>query len=565
MDLPHNRLKSNENDGFHGFPMENSNGLENPVRGTVGSNPTLSARIHGRRSSPAITTSPAARSSAMICLRRWGVAALLAGAMIAPPAWAQADEPPKHAVGKVVELPPDATTTHTIELADHRTEYTATAGSLPLRNDKQEIQATVFYVAYTVTAPVERPRPVTFAFNGGPGAASAYLHLGALGPRVVDFSDDPAVVPHSAELVDNAATWLDFTDLVFIDPVGTGYSRAASGVDEAKEFWGVDQDLRSLGQTISLYLAHAGRTTSPVFLAGESYGGFRAARLARSLIAEYGVRLAGATMISPVFDFALLRGGDLDPLPDVLRLPSYAAVMLERQGALTPEGLSEVESFALGDYLVALAGGIERGPGATALYSRLAHFTGLPEDLLRRLRGRIPPSVFRKEFLRGESRILSSYDGAVSAPDPHPESLALRADDPVLDGTRPAFTGAMLAYLRDELGFRSDQPYRLLVGEISRRWDWSVRSPWSSLGASDDLRAALSLNPRFHGLVAHGMTDLQTPYMTSRYVVDHLPEMGESPRLTVKLYRGGHMMYLRLAMRRQLHGDVAEMYQASGG
>jgi carboxypeptidase C (cathepsin A) len=501
----------------------------------------------------------------MIRLRRWGVAALLVGAMIAPPAWAQADEPPKHAVGKVVDLPADAETTHTIELAGHRTDYTATAGSLPLRNDKQEIQATVFYVAYTVTAPAERRRPVTFAFNGGPGAASAYLQLGALGPRVVDFSDDPAVVPHSGELVDNPATWLDFTDLVFVDPVGTGYSRAATGVDEAKEFWGVDQDLRSLGQAISLYLAHAGRMTSPVFLAGESYGGFRAARLARSLIAEYGVRLAGVTMISPVLDFPLLRGGDLDPLPDVLRLPSYAAVVLERQGALTAEGLSEVESFALGDYLVALAGGIERGPGATAFYSRLARFTGLPEDLLHRLRGRIPPSVFKKEFLHGESRILSSYDGAVSAPDPHPESLALHADDPILDGTRPVFTGAMLAYLRDELRFKTDQPYRLLFGEISRRWDWAVRSPWSSLGASDALRAALSLNPQFHGLVAHGMTDLQTPYMTSRYVVDHLPEMGESPRLTVKLYRGGHMMYLRPATRRQLHGDVAEMYQASGG
>jgi carboxypeptidase C (cathepsin A) len=502
----------------------------------------------------------------MIRLRRWGVAALLMAATIAPPGWAQADEPPKPTAGKVAEpLPADVATTHTIELAGHRTEYAATVGSLPLRNDKQEIQATIFYVAYTVTAPADRRRPVTFAFNGGPGAASAYLQLGALGPRVVDFSDDPTVVPLSGDLVDNPATWLDFTDLVFVDPVGTGYSRAAAGVDEAKEFWGVDQDLRSLGQAISLYLAHAGRTTSPVFLVGESYGGFRAARLARSLIAEYGVRLAGATMISPVLDFSLVRGGDLDPLPDVLRLPSYAAVTLERQGTLTPQGLREVESFALGDYLVALAGGIERWPGAADLYSRLAGFTGLPEDLLRRLRGRIPSSVFEKEFRRGESRILSAYDGAVSAPDPHPESLSLHADDPILDGTRPVFTGAMQAYLRDELGFKTDQPYRVLVGEISRRWDWAVRSPWSSLGASDELRAALSLNPEFHGLVAHGMTDLQTPYMTSRYVVDHLPEMGESQRITVKLYRGGHMMYLRPTTRQQLHGDVAEMYRASGG
>lgn len=523
-----------------------------------------SARRHWP--SAAIGGSSAASSAPMIRLRRWGIAALLVGVTIVPSGWVQADEASEPKTEKVAEsLPSDVTTTHTIELADRRIDYTATAGTLPQRNDKQEIQATIFYVAYTVTASDERWRPVTFVFNGGPGAASAYLQLGALGPRVVDFTDAPATVPRSGGLVDNPATWLDFTDLVFIDPVGTGYSRAAKGVDEANEFWGVDQDLRSLAQAISLYLTRAGRTTSPVFLAGESYGGFRAARLAHSLIAEYGVRLAGATMISPVLDFGLVRGGGLDPLPDALRLPSYAAVALDHEGALAPERLGEVEAFALGNYLVALAGGLEKLPGRDALYPRLARFTGLQEDLLRRLRGRIPPSVFEKEFRHGESRILSAYDGAVSAPDPHPESLTLRAEDPILEGTRPVFTGAMLAYLHDELGFRTDQPYRVLVGEISRHWDWGLHSPWSSLGASDDLRAALSLNQQFRGLIAHGMTDLQTPYMTSRYVVDHLPAFGESPRLTVKLYRGGHMMYLRAATRRELHGDAAELYRAAGG
>lgn len=505
--------------------------------------------------------------SPRMSLRRWGSAtAFLLVAVTAALDPARADEAQKPAAPKAAELlPPDATTTHTIQLPDRKIEYTAIAGTLTLRNNKQEPQASIFYTAYTLTGPAAQARPVTFAFNGGPGAASAYLQLGALGPRTIDFGDDAAAVPRSGDLSDNQATWLDFTDLVFIDPVGTGYSRAAEGVDEAKEFWGVDQDLRSLGQVISLYLTRAGRTTSPIYVAGESYGGFRAARLAHSLISNLGVRISGATMISPVLDFGLLGGDDLNPLPAALRLPSYAAVALEKQHALTPEALNRPEKFALGDYLLALADGLKDQERASGIYSEVARISGLSEELVRRLRGRIPPSVFEKEFRHGESRILSRYDGSVTAPDPYPASLTLRADDPILDGTKPVFTGAMLAYLRNELAFRTDLPYRLLNGEIARRWDWSTRSPLSSLTATDDLREALSLNPQFRAQIAHGMTDLETPYMSSRYVIDHLPDMGPLPRVTLKLYRGGHMMYLRSGTRRQLHDDAAELYRAVAG
>ena len=478
----------------------------------------------------------------------------------------RADEPAKPAPAKASEaLPADATTSHVLDLGGRKLDYAATAGTLVLRNDKQEPQATIFYAAYTLTGPDAGKRPVTIAFNGGPGAASAYLQLGAMGPRVIDFGDAPATAPRSNELVDNRATWLDFTDLVFIDPVGTGYSHAAPGVDAAKEFWSVDRDLRTLAEAIRLYLTRSGRTTSPVYLAGESYGGFRAARLAHSLIAEYGVRVAGATMISPVLDFALVRGGDLDPLPVALRLPSYAAVALEQRQALTPEALREVEQFALGDYLLALAGGRHDAQRTSAVDAAVARFSGLPEELVRRLEGRIPPNVFIKEFRHDESRVLSRYDGAVSVADPYPAAPMARGDDPILDGTRPIFTGAMVAYLRDELGFRTELPYELLSRQVSRHWDWSIHSPWAGLGAADDLREALSLNPQFRAAIAHGMTDLETPYMTSRYVVDHLPQMGPAPRLTLKLYPGGHMMYLRAGTRQRLHDDAAELYRDAAG
>jgi carboxypeptidase C (cathepsin A) len=502
-------------------------------------------------------------------LWRCSIGAALIAALATAGGPLRADEPPKPAPPHVApEAPPppaDATTTHRVALGGQVVEYAATAGTLTLRNDKQEPQATIYYVADIATGPAGDKRPITFAFNGGPGAASAYLQLGAIGPRVIDFGDGAAPASQPSGLIDNAASWLDLTDLVFLDPVGTGYSHGAAGVDEAKVFWSVAPDLKALGEAISLYLARTGRTNAPVYLVGESYGGFRAGRLARSLIEEYGVRVAGVTMISPALDFGLLRGGELDPLPDALRLPSYAAVGLEQRHALSPEALKPAEAFALGDYLSALAEGFHDQARAKRVLATLADFSGLPPALVERLGGRIPQSVFEKEFRHDAGRILSGYDGSVSAPDPFPESLFLHGSDPILDGTKPAFTGAMQAYLRDELGFKTDRPYRLLNPEVSHHWDWSIHSPWSSLGAVDDLRVALSLNPQLRAVIAHGMTDLTTPYMTSRYIVDHLPEMGPVPRVTLHLYPGGHMMYLRPATRRLLHDDAAALYAAGAG
>ncbi len=260
-------------------------------------------------------------------------------------------------------LPPVSLTHHSVNLAGADVPYSAKAGTLPLRDAQGKALASIFYVAY-VREPQETKRPITFVFNGGPGAASAYLHLGAIGPKAVEVSAKGELLGPPPRLVANDASWLDFTDLVFVDPVGTGYSRASDGKAE-DDFWGVEQDTESLADFIRLYLIDAGRMASPVFLTGESYGGFRAATITRALQKTGGISPSGLVLISPALEFALLHGEDYDPLPWALGLPSYAAVNLESKGVTGREALSgalqEAERYALSDYLVALASGAAQG------------------------------------------------------------------------------------------------------------------------------------------------------------------------------------------------------------
>jgi len=492
--------------------------------------------------------------------------ALFAFAAVPSCPWAQDAQKPQAAAPQQHRklLPADSVTQHSITIAGRALDYTATAGTLPLTDGKGETTAEVFYVSFTLAnaGPLDR-RPVTYLFNGGPGAASAYLDIGAIGPRAVAFGPAGTLPPKDDRVADNPDTWLPFTDLVFIDPVGTGYSRATGGEDAAqKQFWGVSQDLETLAEIIRLHLAHSGRGTSPVYLVGESYGGFRAARLAYDLAAHQGLAPAGAMMISPVIDFGLMAGGPLDPLPAALRLPSYAATRLGAK-ALEPGALDEAETFALKDYLVALAAGPRDGPGAEPLYQRLAALTGLDEQSIARWRGRIPVENYLHDVERRDGRVVSRYDGTVSAVDPNPWSPG-NNDDPVLDRSIAPFTAAFTAYARDELGFKTDQPFELLNHAVSRHWNWQSGrgGEFRALGASDALRRALALDPRLKVLIAHGVSDLQTPYMMSRYIQEHMPdELGK--RVALKLYLGGHMMYLRADSRRRLHDDARDFYAAA--
>ncbi len=461
-------------------------------------------------------------------------------------------------------LPPpaDAITHHRLGLTGNET-YTATAGTIALKDEKGEKEADIFYVAFTLDTAESATRPITYAFNGGPGAASAYLDIGALGPRVLDFGPAGRPEPAIDRVADNPDSWLPFTDLVFIDPAGTGFSRAASE-ETAKKLYSVGPDLNALAQVIRLHLVRSNRLNSPVYLVGESYGGFRAARLAQSLANDEGIAAAGVMLISPVIEFRLMTGDRFDVLSWALRLPSYAAVARESKGAITPETLADAERFAMTDYLVGLAAAPQAMPDH--FYDRIAEVTGLDEATVARWSGRIPPGAYAKALRRHDGQVVSRYDGSIAVPDPNPTS-AYGEDDPILEGTIPPFTRAFTAYVKDELGVSTDLSYRLLNGEVNRHWQWREGNGEGNgdrrdVGAADALARALSLQPHLKLLIAHGLTDLTTPYMMSRYVVDHLPANLTGERVSLKLYPGGHMMYLRSASRHLLHDDAAAFYAA---
>jgi carboxypeptidase C (cathepsin A) len=458
-------------------------------------------------------------------------------------------------------LPPTAITSHTMRLAGESLPYRAVAGAVPL-HEKGKITAEVFYVAYA-KAPEDAKRPITFIFNGGPGAASAYLHLGTIGPKIIEATNNGEVLGPPPQLRDNDASWLAFTDLVFVDPVGTGYSRAVDGKDE-DDFWGVEQDTESLAEFIRLYLIEAGRMSSPVFLTGESYGAFRALTITRKLQKSSGISPSGLVLVSPALEFALIHGEDYDLLPWALALPSYAAVRLEAEGVTGREALAEalkdVERYALSDYLVALASGAEQG-GKDAS-ARVAEITGLPRDKVERHLARISPSFFIKEFDRDGSQLLSRYDGSVSGPDPHPSSSWPRGPDPVLDATVPLWTSAFVQYAQDDLAYKTDQPYRLLNRQVRGKWDFGT-SPTRQgyAGVLDDIQDARAANRELEVFIATGYTDLITPYMAPTYLVNQLPPLKGATPITIEDYAGGHMLYLRPDSRRALKQDVEAMYR----
>jgi carboxypeptidase C (cathepsin A) len=454
-------------------------------------------------------------------------------------------------------LPADAVTQHTVEITGGKLDYTATAGTLSLYDQSGERSAAIYYTAY-VAKGAEAGRPLTFVFNGGPGAASAFLNLGLVGPRVAQF----ALAGHDgsqARLQDNPDTWLAFTDLVLIDPVGSGWSRPAKP-DGGSAFWGVQRDAESMAKTIALYVANNSRAASPKYILGESYGGFRAAKVARALQEEQGIIISGIVMLSPLLDGALTFGGTRLALGAALQLPSLAAAELERKGTFSREKLAEAERFALTDYLSTLAGAPPRGEAAHAFYARVAALTGLPEDVVEKSHGFIRDN-YVKNLDSAAHRIVSHYDATFAVDDPYPDQPSARGPDPLLDGVVRAYGGAYAAYARDELGFKTEMTYILLASDISGKWDWGGGSGRIGASVVDDLRTQLSLTPSFRLLIAHGYSDMVTPYAASRYVLDHLPPMGDPMRAQLRLYRGGHMLYLDPASRHAFSSDAKAFYQ----
>jgi carboxypeptidase C (cathepsin A) len=468
----------------------------------------------------------------------------------------QQGDSPQNGPGVLSLLPGDSVTEHTIDLGTGKLAYTATAGTLLLFNQSGERSAAIFYTAYVAKTDNAAVRPITFAFNGGPGAASAFLNLGMVGPRIAQFGMD-GHDGANVHLVDNPDTWLAFTDLVLIDPVGTGWSRAAKP-DGGSAFWSVHSDAESMAKVIALYIAKNNRANSLKFILGESYGGFRAAKVAREVQDSQGIVISGILMASPMLEGAFQFGGDRFALGAALQLPSLAAAELERKGNFTKSALAQAEHFALTDYLSTLAGPPLQGDAAKNFYARVAQMTGLPADTIAEGRGFIRDQYI-KNLRAGDHKIVSHYDATFASDDPYPESPSPRGPDPILDGVVRAYGGAFVAYARDELGFKTDMTYNLLAEDITSKWDWGG-SGHAQPSAADDLRVLLALTPSFRLMIAHGYSDMVTPYAVTRYLLDHLPPIEGEERAQLKLYRGGHMFYLDPESRKAFSADARTMY-----
>jgi carboxypeptidase C (cathepsin A) len=455
-------------------------------------------------------------------------------------------------------LPPDSVSQHTVETPDGKIDYTATAGTLSLYDQSGERTAAIFYTAYVAKGADTAKRPVTFVFNGGPGAASAFLNLGLVGPRIAVFGMSGRDAA-ATRLEDNPQTWLAFTDLVLVDPVGTGWSKPVKA-DGGNAFWGVRRDAESMAKTIALYVANNNRANSPKYILGESYGGFRAAKVARALQRDQGIAISGIVMLSPLLEGALTFGGTRFALGAALQLPSLAAAELEHKGTFSKEKLADAERFALHEYLTTLAGPAPTGDTARAFYARVAEISGLPEDVVAKSRGFIR-DAYVKNLRSGDGKIVSRYDATFAVTDPFPEQENARGPDPLLDGVVRSYGGAFAAYARDELGFKTEMTYVLLASDISGKWDWGEGSGRASASVSEDLRVQFSLEPSFRLMIAHGYSDMVTPYAGSRYVLDHLPPIGDPARAQLKLYRGGHMFYLDADSRRAFTADAKTFYE----
>jgi carboxypeptidase C (cathepsin A) len=456
----------------------------------------------------------------------------------------------------------ESVTSRTATIAGHEVAYRAVASTTTLRGENGEPRASIFSVAYTRSGVEDvAARPLTFVFNGGPGSSSTWLHLGLVGPRRVDMPDGPTAPPAPYRVVDNNASLLDVSDLVFIDPVSTGYSRAATG-EEARQFHGFREDLESVGEFIRLYTSRAGRWASPKFLVGESYGTTRAAGLARHLASRHGMYLGGVGLVSAVLLFQASRPDPGNDLPFVLNLPTYAATAWYHRRLDARFGdlrtlTDEVEEFALGDYAsVLLRGSRAAESERSAVLDRLVTYTGLSADFLRSCDLRIGPRRFFKELLRSERRTIGRLDTRFTGIDSDAAGEGPEYD-PSYSIIQAPFTAAVNAHLRGELQFESDLNYEVLNGERVRPWNYGEDGNNHYLDVATMLREAMSWNREMRVLLASGYYDMATPFAAAEWTFDH---MGLDPSLAGNVrmirYEAGHMMYIHPQSRDRLAGEL---------
>jgi carboxypeptidase C (cathepsin A) len=459
-------------------------------------------------------------------------------------------------------------TKHEIRAGSRVLRYTATTGMMPIKNREGETEARMFFMAYTLDDAGNRGRrPLTFAFNGGPGSASVWLHLGAIGPKRVRMNADGTMPAPPYELVDNDQTWLAGSDLVFIDPVGTGYSRAARP-ELAQRFFGLAGDIESVGEFIRMYLTRYERWTSPLFLAGESYGTTRASALSEYLI-QRGIAFNGIMLISTIMNFETTNFAAGNDLPYALYLPSYAATAWyhkrlppDLQSKTVQQVVAEAEQWAGTDYLV----GLQKGNALNTqerqeLINRLSRYTGLDSRFIDNANLRVSLNLFRKELLRNEKRSIGRLDSRFKGYDAN-----LATDSPDFDASetaiRPPYTSTFNNYVRSELGYKSDVEYYILGGGITSPWNWGTNN--SYVDTSVALRTALARNPYLKVFVAMGYYDMATPYFAAHYTLQHIsldPTLLRN--ISTSYYEAGHMMYIDEKSLSKLRTDVEKFMQDS--
>ncbi|HEY0514853.1 MAG TPA: peptidase S10 [Thermoanaerobaculia bacterium] len=455
-----------------------------------------------------------------------------------------------------------AVTHHVLTLDGRTYPYTATAGNLLLKDEEGTVKASVFYIAYSLDGARDPAhRPVTFSFNGGPGSASLWVHLGAFGPKIVERTDEGMALPPPGRLVDNPYTLLDQTDLVFIDPVSTGYSRPAPGQDP-KQFHGVKEDIESVAEFIRLWVTRNQRWASPKFIAGESYGTTRAAGLAFHLADRYGMMLNGIVLVSTVLNW---QDQDFHPgndRPCFIHLPTYAAAAWYHK-KLPPElsgdlfkTLSEAEAFALDEYGPALLQG-DRLPDARRreLAAKIARYTGLSPAYVERSNLCVEIQRFTKELLRDQGKTIGRLDTRFTGNDR--DSVGEETEfDPASASLDGAFSAAINDYIRRDLKYENDLVYERLTDKVAP-WDWTFHNQYVDM--ADILRRAITYNPHLKVMMAAGVYDLATPFFDAFFTRDHLglpPELRNN--VQIQLYQAGHMMYIRKADHAKLKQDVAD-------
>jgi carboxypeptidase C (cathepsin A) len=488
---------------------------------------------------------------------------------ILPAALNARQDPPKDAPKDAPKAAEETLTKtdHFVTVDGKKIEYQATAGTLTLHDDDGKATAHVFFVAYNKTvAGNNASRPITFAFNGGPGSSAVWLHLGAFGPKRVDLGENGRETAPPYHLVDNDGTLLDLSDLVFIDPVSTGFSRAVKPED-AKNFHGTEADLHSMAVFIRQYLTKFNRWDSPKYLAGESYGTTRAAGLSNVLEDEQGIYLNGIVFVSVVFNFQTIAFNEGNDLPYPLFLPTYTATAWvhkrlpsELQSDLG-RTLAEVEQFSVGEYTTGLMRDGELSPEEReALARKVARYTGLTPEYVLRSGLRIEASRFRKELLREKGRTVGRYDSRYQGTD-----LDDVSDRPEYDPSYPVvqapFTALVNNYFRATLNYHTDLDYRVLTGKV-QPWDYGAKNHYLNTGPS--LRQAMAKNPGLRVFVASGRYDLATPYAATRYTFSHLGlNPDQRKRVTLENYPAGHMMYTEKESRQKLKADLMKFYQSA--